>query len=596
MPNHLFTITFGDYEFVLDRLALTYRLVETKTGTVWADSLSVGWIEREEVETGTRTRHDFSECKFFSVSEKAGAQGKRILLGLDLFGIPIDLYFTCTEREIQLTVEASRDTRTHLVQDICLLPGLCSVPADDASFLVYPAETSAILFARDAPPEEVILPIWDTGRGLTMPFCGAVRAIPSGSCSALGLYTDSAYGALHVRPGSDAGVTAELRYQHDPERRRLDVRLIPLPEGDYVSIARAYRERIVGEKSHVTLRKKQRERPVIDSLIGGPLCLFPAGTNFGELVQTVRALQQEAGVANGACLLTGWHDEAFPAPVLHRLCEELKQIGFPCLLGYDPSAARDAERESLPAVREHYGADGFLLNIAQEGLQDDTSPSHRQSRWEEMDRRLDRLAVVHEHFGIAGSRELGDWSAIATDFWLQGTSRQPLPGTPVPLAAVVYHDSVVTFAGRGLDARYPERFLNQLLHLSPPTYVFNQTERSDTDYIARTYAVLAPLHRLTFPAFLTAHRFLTADYTVEEAVYSDRTRVVINRSATEGFEDDTLSLPPLGFYVRHPQREAHDALRVGTQNYANRAWRILHSQEGQPLDTARPIQEQEFPL
>ena len=41
--NNVWTIAFGDYKFAIDRKALTYRLVETKTGTVWADGLPVGF-------------------------------------------------------------------------------------------------------------------------------------------------------------------------------------------------------------------------------------------------------------------------------------------------------------------------------------------------------------------------------------------------------------------------------------------------------------------------------------------------------------------------------------------------------------------------
>jgi hypothetical protein len=107
---------------------------------------------------------------------------------------------------------------------------------------------------------------------------------------------------------------------------------------------------------------------------------------------------------------------------------------------------------------------------------------------------------------------------------------------------------------------------------------------------------LGPLHRLAFAAFLTAHRFLTPDYLVEEAVYSDKTRVVINQSETETYESEDLTLPPLGFYVRHAQMEAHDALRVGDRTFAPRAWRIARSQDGKPLEQSEDVLPQEFPV
>jgi hypothetical protein len=137
-------------------------------------------------------------------------------------------------------------------------------------------------------------------------------------------------------------------------------------------------------------------------------------------------------------------------------------------------------------------------------------------------------------------------------------------------------------------------FLRSLLSLSLPLY--NTTRDEYTEWIERTRTVLGSLHRLTFTAFLTAHRFLTPDFLVEEAVYSDKTRVVINQSETEMYEGGDLTLPPLGFYVRHAQMEAHDALRVGDQTFPTRAWRIARSRDGKPLEQSEDVLRQEFPV
>src|SRR5450432_100580 len=117
MPaNTLWNIAFGPYAFTIDRKSLTYRLVETETRTLWADDLSLGWIEIVDRLTDVATRYPFGDLTLISLSEKAGAQGKRILFGLDAPGrIPVDVYLTCTDREIQMTVEANRDTKTHRV-------------------------------------------------------------------------------------------------------------------------------------------------------------------------------------------------------------------------------------------------------------------------------------------------------------------------------------------------------------------------------------------------------------------------------------------------------------------------------------------------
>jgi hypothetical protein len=667
MPNNLWSITFGDYEFILDRRALTYRLTETQTSTVWGDGLSVGWIELEERDGGARTRYDFGACRLLSLSEKAGPQGKRILLGLDCQGVPIDVYFTCTQREIQLTVEASRDTKTHRVQAIGLLPGLCAVPENDLSYLVYPLGEGAILFAKDAPTEAVTLPFWNNDIGLTMPFFGAVRST-SETRSALGLLTDSAYAALHMGHVQEEAV-ANLQYERDPERRRLDVRVVPIAGGDYVAIARAYREKIVGEKTHITLRRKIRERPEVGKLLGSPLFVPGFGSLHGRAdaftraLKDVRSLQQVAGIDQGLCVFCSdvlvhanfssfapfafpSEDQTGPDEELEQFYAALKQEGFTNLLWYDHNEAltsgfnplHDTRPESpdgiraeldknpeanarpsaellataptdLPRVQQLTGAEGFILDVAYNGLQEDKRPAHRQSRWDDMENRLGLINTAHASFPVVGTLGSADWSAVAVDFWWLGSPNWSFPkdrrwafSTPeVPLSAVVYHDSVVQYDFHGLAPLSNNDFLRYLLRLSPPTFRFYYRGTGDAKekvdaYYYRVCTVLTSLHRLTFPAFMTAHRFLTPNFEVEEAVYSDKTRIVINQSRTESYENEELSLPPGGFYVRHPQLKAHDALRVGETTFETRAWRVTRSQDEKPLETSADVLRQEFPV
>ncbi|MBC8142760.1 MAG: hypothetical protein H7Y38_15155 [Armatimonadetes bacterium] len=256
MPaNDFWNIAFGAYSLSVNRRDRTYSLTETVSGTVWANALPLGYVELLERESGAVTRYPFGDLQTVSLSEKAGANGKRILFGLDAPGkIPVDVYLTCTEREIQLTVEASRDTRTHRVERVLLLPGLCHVPDEPASYLVIPHGEGAILTAKDAPNEPMPLAVWDAETGLTMPFVGAVRG-----SSTLALLTDSAYAVADLTR-SETGVTLDLRYERDPERRRLDARIVLLPGGDYVAVARAYRDKVIGDGGHVSQRKKRRDR------------------------------------------------------------------------------------------------------------------------------------------------------------------------------------------------------------------------------------------------------------------------------------------------------------------------------------------------
>lgn len=455
--NTVFRIAFGDYELALDRMALTYSLTETVTGTVWATQLPVGWIELAERESGTITRHDFHDCKLVSVAEKMGASGKRLLLGLDApGGIPIDLYFICGSKEIQLTVEASRDSKTHTLHQIGLLPGLCH--ADDGGYLVLPVGEGILLPPATATTS--VLGVW-APTGLLMPFIGATTPH-----SALALLTDSAYASAHITPAQNGTASADWVYERDPERRRLDIRLMVLPHGDHISIARAYRDKLVGERNHLTLRKKLREKPTLQAYIGRVATEIP--------------------------------DDA---------------------LELQPFSPGDQRWEFLEQELQKANGDRLVVTMA------------------------------------------GDWAYLAADVLLPKTV--PSVGVPTPLFSVVYRDSVLLPTSQAT--------LRSLLRLQP-VFLFLEKETPPL-------RLLAELHEFTFPAFLVAHRFLTPDYLAEEAIYSDKTRVVINQSETEPYETDELLLPPGGFYVKHAQLEAHDALRVETREFPQRAWRMRHNGE-----------------
>ena len=501
--NTIWRITWGDYDFALDRKTLTYDLTETQTGTVWATALPVGWIELENRATGERVRHDFADAKLISVAEKSSAQGKRLLLGLDLLGIPIDLYFICSQREIQLTVEASRDTREYLVQEAGLLPGLVSVPNDGEAYAILPHHDGQICKA-DYFGRIHSMPVWEPMNGLSMPFVGAKRGV-NGDSSAIVLVTDSAYACFDALRADNDAAEVNLRFNRDPERRRLEAKINLLPHGDYVKVARAYRDKIIAEKNHITLRKKMRDRPFLEA-----------------------AFREEE--------------------------IDLKKLQMLNLRAYLPPDSYD-------------------------GL------------WEYHDKMLHTIDILQKEGWAVALGHFVDWCAIAVDF--QDSIRVGSPkAIPVPLLSVVYHDSVIM--PHGVRAYDRKRFLNALIACAPRWPASNLPD--ELQFYQLSQAVLGPLYKLTFSAFLAAHSFVTTDLLVEEANYSDKTQVVVNKSAINSFERDDLHLPAWGFYVRHAQMEAHFALRVGEQTFDTPAWRIRRARDGKRLEESEDILYQEFPV
>ncbi len=589
--NTLFRIAFGDYEFVLDRTNLTYSLTETVTKTIWATALSLGWIELKDRATGAVTRTDFGECKLISIAEKMGAAGKRILLGLDApGGVPIDIYLICGSKDIQLTVEASRDSKTHLLERVGLLPGLCQ--ASQGGHLVLPLGEGTLLYPKRYQPVADPQYEWDSltelrvWTDLTMPFIGAVQRE-----SALTLITDSAYAFGVVEKTTDDTASVSWIYQRDPERRRLDIRIVMFPAGDHVAIARAYREKLIGERNHRTLRKKLRDVPEKEYVIGATF--IKVNTSHDQLSQIsdyLDVLKEGLGLERVILSLAYNQYHEVPETLVIKAFSQIQEADYRAVLR---PVNQNGEPLSPKESQKHFGGDTALSFLKWREFRE------ADSRWDFIEQTLTELEQLQNLVPLVGVAPFTEWQAILGDFTL-GTVREGRGAyrqlVDVPLYSVVYRDSVVALGGCAhFDKRF---FLQSLLRLSPPqlalpTGFYDSDDELITE-LRPQVAILCHLHALTFPAFLTAHQFLTPDFLVEEALYSDKTRVVINQSKTETYDAGEFLLPPGGFYVRHPLFEAHDALRVGTVEFPQRAWRVRRSLDGKPLEQSEQVEEREF--
>ncbi len=268
-PNSVFSVAYGPYEFVLDRRDLTVRLRSSADGALLVDGLPLGWIE---LEPGGRV--PLGACRLMSLSEKMGHQGKRILFGLEApGGVPVDVYVICGPKEVQITVEAARDTRSARVVGFGLMPGWCATGA--AGELVVPWSGGVRVPATGgAAPGIFDVCLGDDGLALFGAFVGSV---PSAGGPGLCLIHDSIHGRLRISEG-ESGKFACWEFARDSERRRLDMRVVVVPGADPVSIARAFRDNRIAERAHVTLRRKSRER-------SGILEALALGTEYapGEL-------------------------------------------------------------------------------------------------------------------------------------------------------------------------------------------------------------------------------------------------------------------------------------------------------------------------
>jgi hypothetical protein len=243
-------------------------------------------------------------------------------------------------------------------------------------------------------------------------------------------------------------------------------------------------------------------------------------------------------------------------------------------------------------------ADAICLPELDSGLSEPRADT--VSLWDLMDSELDLLKERAEDGSAVGVPFSGDWSAVACDFWVYSISsfRRGLYRAAVPLNCVVYHDSVIAVSPS--DPQSPSySLLHLLLRLSLPLVTAppgNIGTEDSVQVMQRNAEILGRLHCLSFAAFLSEHRFLTPDFKVEEARYTNGAYILINQSETDGYETERVSLPALGFYVEHPQMTAHDALRVGNEPFTTRAFRIARSQDEKPLLESRDVLRQEFPV
>lgn len=106
----------------------------------------------------------------------------------------------------------------------------------------------------------------------------------------------------------------------------------------------------------------------------------------------------------------------------------------------------------------------------------------------------------------------------------------------------------------------------------------------ETDrFIKNTYEVLSYLQRLTAEQPMTHHAFLTADRSVEQAVFGNgKVRVTVNYGPEEYTVGDTV-LPQFGFLVESDTFLAFHAARFAGRSYDPPALFAIRSLDGRPI-------------
>jgi Glycosyl hydrolases related to GH101 family, GH129 len=125
-----------------------------------------------------------------------------------------------------------------------------------------------------------------------------------------------------------------------------------------------------------------------------------------------------------------------------------------------------------------------------------------------------------------------------------------------PLWELVYHDCVVShWYWSDYNNKVPEvwdqRDLLNILYGTPPMWVFDNTiwARYEDRFI-QCYKNVVPVAAKVGYEAMTSHRFLTEGHTVQESVFADGTRVVVNFGSEAYVDADGVPVAPKGFRVQ----------------------------------------------
>ena len=207
------------------------------------------------------------------------------------------------------------------------------------------------------------------------------------------------------------------------------------------------------------------------------------------------------------------------------------------------------------------------------GWEECWNPAHPMTRTQSRAAKCDLLRILGDEFGLVVGSEQGIGGAVPVCDYFEGMlspgyARMPhgRPGAGrmdifrdpfrptnvtekelatvemygtgekyrIPLFELVYHDCCCAhwywydYSNRPLYL-WPRRDLLNALYGTMPMYIFDYRHWTEhKDEFLKSYALTAPIARRTGYSEMLDHRALTADRSVQESVFSDGTRVVVN--------------------------------------------------------------------
>ena len=477
------------------------------------------------------------------------------------------------------------------------IPSLTYPPPLESDAIVLPKGAGEIV--RDLEPSaNFSRQIYPFFTRLNMRWLGGMR----GDAAWIGVFDEGfadAAGMVANRTATPIFMRSLNRWSHPYSYRRRFVK------GDYVDLAKIYRQWIIDRGEFVSLAQKMKANPDLRSFLGGRAfwinLAFPSTSarsrqdllvpdspardaphnpvrvllTYKELAAVIERLKS-LGLTKGFIKLGGWinggydysHQDvwppepslgaipelqqllASPAPLLVGLHDNNQDI-YPHTPSFPNGVVRNADGDLLTGG-VWAGGQAYILNsrhsveyarrnweqiktlhpkamfidiVTAMQLYQSFEPGDELTKAQDLAAKKELLKFYKQQGVLLGSEESADFGVHYLD-WFENR-HQRVAGRTIPLWSLVFHDAVFNtrYGGVSRDEGYPGWLEDMLWGYLPH---FRIDPGWSQDKLFQSMDQVDQWHARIGLAEMTSHKFLAADYSVEQTTFSTGDSIVCN--------------------------------------------------------------------
>jgi hypothetical protein len=216
--------------------------------------------------------------------------------------------------------------------------------------------------------------------------------------------------------------------------------------------------------------------------------------------------------------------------------------GHQCYITNSRDSVRYARR-NWEQVKEVKPTGYFIDTTACNALYESYEPGNEQTKLEDMQNKFDLLKFFNDQKLLIGSESFGDF-CIPVIHWYENNFRR-IQGETIPLWHLVFHDAAFTsrynvfikdspypswiedmFYGNFLRFWVPETFGEGKDYMDDETVGWGNWHYTDREF-KNTFHV-DEWHGKIGMEEMTSHKFLSEDWKVEEVIYGDKYKMIVN--------------------------------------------------------------------